>query len=410
MSKSIQNNKINRYAYVIVFVAFFTIFVSDYSAYQVPPLSHLIIPALNIDESQFAILFAAYMIPGIILCTVAGMLCDKFGARVCIGIALVFPTIAVIFRVFTTSYSAFYICMLTLGIIPAFVATVTPKLISNWMPPQKVSIMVGIALAGGTVGTTAAMSTSAIFPSLKTAFTTSAIFCTLAFVLWIVLIRDKPKEPISGSNISSDTPQVPLLEGLKKVITNKHMWLIGICMGLVLAPAVCTSTFLPRALQLERGMDAVAAGALSSVVTLGNIAGTIFGPIICMLIGKLKPYLFCTCMVMSIGIAFSWKITNSTLAVVCLFITGFAIAAVITQLISLPIFFKEIGPPLAGTAVGFVSTIRLVFAVVLPSYVITPITGNNFSLLFIIAGSLPIVASFLSLLIPDFFSKKSLPE
>ena len=407
MSNQNQNKKISRYAYVIVLCAFFTIFVSDYSAYQLPPLSHLIIPALNIDEAAFARLFAAYMIPGIILCTVAGLLCDKFGTRKCVGIALIIPTIAVIFRVFTTSYSAFYICMLTLGIIPAFVATATPKLIANWVPPEKVSIMVGIALAGGTVGTTTAMSTSAMYPSLEAAFMSSAIFCTLALILWSVFVRDKPKESINNNSLPYNTPQVPLITGLKTVITNKHMWLIGICMGLVLAPAVCISTFLPRALQLESGMDAVAAGAMSSVITLGNIAGTIFGPIICMLIGKIKPYLFCTSIISSFGIAFSWKISNNTLAVICLFITGFAIAAIITQLISLPVFFKEIGPTLAGTAVGFVSTLRLIFAVVLPSYVITPIIGNNFSLLFIVAGSLPILCSFLSLLIPDFFSKKS---
>lgn len=395
-----QSTKINRYSYVICACAFITYFVADYAGYQIPPLSHLVMPALDIDSIDFSRLFAAYMLPGALFCLIAGLLCDKFGTKRCIGISIIISATAAVFRVFASNFISFFFCMMLLGVMLFFISTNVIKIIAHWVPPNRISIFVGITIAGGPVGMTVAMSTSALFSSLRPALITSAICCVIVVFLWFIFMREKPKESDDTYHYVDNAPQVPLLEGLKVVLKNKHMWVIGICLGFVLSPAVCLTTFMPRALQLEHDMNAVTAGAMTSLIMLGNIAGSVFGPIICMFIGKLKPYIFCSSIIGALGVAFAWRFSGNVMIGIGLFISGFVIAALLAQLLSMPVLFKEIGPALGGTAVGFISTIRSSFAVVIPSYIIAPITGDNYYLLFLIAGGLLVLCAILSLKLP----------
>ena len=290
--------------------------------------------------------------------------------------------------------------MMLIGIMLFFISTNVTKIIAHWIPPNRISVFVGITIAGGPLGMTVAMSTSAFFNTLRPALITSASFCVVVVFLWFIFMRDKPKESEHTYHYIDNAPKVPLVEGLKVVLKNKHMWVIGICLGFVLSPAVCMTTFMPRALQLEHGMDAVTAGATTSLIMLGNIVGSICGPIICMFIGRLKPYIFISSIIGALGVAFAWRFSSNVMIGVGLFIAGFVIAALLAQLLSMPVLFKEIGPPLAGTAVGFISTIRSLFAVVIPSYIIAPITGDNYFILFLIAGGLLVLCALLSLKLP----------
>ena len=395
-----KSTKIDRYSYVICACAFITYFVADYAGYQIPPLSHLVMPALDIDNINFSRLFSAYMLPGALFCLVAGLLCDKYGTKKCIGVSIIISSIAAVLRVFASTFISFFFCMMLIGVMLFFISTNVTKIIAHWVPPNKISVFVGITIAGGPLGMTVAMSTSAFFETLRPALVTSAAFCVVVVFLWFIFMKDKPKESEHTYHYIDNAPQTPLVEGLKVVLRNKSMWVIGICLGFVLAPAVCMTTFMPRALQLEHGMDAVTAGAMTSIIMLGNIVGSICGPIICMLIGRMKPYIFCSSIIGALGVAFSWILPNKALIGAGLFIAGFVIAALLAQLLSMPVLFKEIGPALGGTAVGFISTIRSSFAVVIPSYIIAPITGDNYFLLFLIAGGLLILCALLSLKLP----------
>lgn len=401
MTDSNKNTKVDRYCFVICACAFITYFVADYAGYQVPPLSHLVMPALDIDGTQFSQLFSAYMLPGALFCLISGLLCDKFGARKTIGITIIISATAAVLRIFATNFISFYFSMMFIGIMLVFISVNVTKIIAHWIPPNKISIFVGITIAGGPMGMTVAMSTSAMFSSLRPALIASAVFCVIVVLLWYIFMRDKPKESKDVYRYEQTSAQVPIIQGLKVVVKSKDMWIIGICLGFVLAPAVCITTFMPRALLMYKGLDAVAAGAMTSIVMLGNIVGSICGPLICMFVGRLKPYIFCSSIIGALGVAFSWQFSNNILVAIGLFITGFVIAALLAQLLSLPVLFKEIGPPLAGTAGGFVATFRSAFAVILPSYVISPITGDNYTLLFMLAGGLLLLAALLSLKLPN---------
>ena len=65
--------------------------------------------------------------------------------------------------------------------------------------------------------------------------------------------------------------------------------LVGAALGLDMAATMCVLTFLPQVLQATRGFDPAAAGALSSVVTFGNLTGSILALMIYTRIGRFQP-------------------------------------------------------------------------------------------------------------------------
>ena len=81
-----------------------------------------------------------------------------------------------------------------------------------------------------------------------------------------------------------------------------------------------------------------------------------------------------------------WLVPNVILLGVAIIITGIAVGGQMPLLMSIPVRLKEIGPSYAGTAGGIVSTLQLLGAVTLPTYVIAPLAGGNFTTLFALSG------------------------
>lgn len=73
---------------------------------------------------------------------------------------------------------------------------------------------------------------------------------------------------------------------------------------------------------------------------------------------------------------------------------------------SFPALLPEIGPKYAGTATGIIATLELIGAVVIPTYIITPVAGTNFKLYFFMAGATMIICAFVILLLPELLKKE----
>lgn len=393
-----------KYMYVVLVCGFLLNFAANYPQYQLAPIAHLLMPQLDMTVSQFSSLFSSTLIPGILLGIGAGILCDKFGVKKCVSIAGAISLVAIIARIFVQNYIGMFICMVFSGIVMVFFNANISKIIGAWFPPEKIGTAVGIALAGSNCAMAVGMGTTAMLPSVKIAFTIAAIVSAAAFVVWVIFMKDKQPDAAA----MADAPGgVSATEGLKSVAKNRGVWIVGICAGLMMTAAMCISTFLPQALQTSKGMDAVAAGALSSVITVGNIFGSILGPLICVKMGKTRPYLFLFSVFVAVGTAFAWLAPAGAPIIICFFMTGFVTSATIAQLMSLPVLLPGVGSQLAGAAGGFVGTIQLILGVVLPSYIISPITGDNFMMLYLIAGALVLVGAFVSLMLPEIFGRRS---
>jgi hypothetical protein len=84
-----------------------------------------------------------------------------------------------------------------------------------------------------------------------------------------------------------------------------------------------------------------------------------------------------------------------------LILGGFLCSGILPLLLSLPMLLPEIGPVYAGSAGGIISTLRVLGAVVVPTFIVTPLSGLNPIVLFGLAA-----VCFALILIPALF----LPE
>jgi NNP family nitrate/nitrite transporter-like MFS transporter len=166
------------------------------------------------------------------------------------------------------------------------------------------------------------------------------------------------------------------------------------------------SSFLPTAL-VGRGIDSVAAGMYGSIMTIGCLIGTLLGPVIANALGKTKPAMVAFALIAALGGAFFWQLPAGFLLGAGMLVYGAAVSASIPLLMSLPVQLDEIGPVYAGTAGGFLATIQLIGAVVVPTYVITPIAGANMNLFFILSGGCMIITMLLIFFLPEVMKKRA---
>jgi fucose permease len=221
----------------------------------------------------------------------------------------------------------------------------------------------------------------------------SSIQLSLAF--WIIAMKN--------STVKSDTatPSLPIPKCLRVVISNLHVWIVGVCLMCILAANIAISSLLPTTLSKLRGVSSVAAGAYSTAITLGFLVGCLVTPIIASKLGRMKPLMFMFGLISAFGVAFAWMAPIGVFLWIGLFITGVTMGGLMPLLTSIPIQLSDIGPTYAGTAGGFTGTLELLGAVVIPTYIIAPIAGTNMNLFFLLGSICMIVLCVFVLFLPE---------
>lgn len=391
--------------FTIVFLAFLVSFIGSYPQFQLSPLSYLIIPNLGLTPTQFSSVFSASMIPGVLLGLISGLLCDKFGVKKCVNFAGIVASIGIVFRIWSFNYLSLLICMILSGVGATFISSNISKLLSKWFPPEKLGSMIGLVFAGTTASQVIGMSTTAYFPTIKSAFIVAGILSIVIAILWIIFAKESPSNNNTTEKMQNHSGNQSTVYNMKIVLFNKYIWFIGLGLLFVMASILTISPFLPLALQSDKGLTAQAAGLVSSVVLFGSLIGTVAGPMICEKLGNTKLFLFACGIISGLGIALVWTLPAGSAMMVVMFIIGFTSNSIIPIMVSLPIRLDGINFECAGTAGGVVATIQLLGAVIVPTYIIVPIASTNYSLLFILAGICLVMSGIVSLTLPNFEKK-----
>lgn len=129
-------------------------------------------------------------------------------------------------------------------------------------------------------------------------------------------------------------------------------------------------------------------------------------PIFFKYLKKKKAYIIAAGVVAALGILFAWRITDSTVVTfILLFITGFCGNGISPIITAMPVQDSGIGTKLGGTAGGFVATIQLGGSVIIPSYVIAPISQRadgspNFVIMFSLFAVMIVLFVILCMFLP----------
>lgn len=233
-------------------------------------------------------------------------------------------------------------------------------------------ISVALAMFSGTA-------TTALFPSDASAFIFSGVLCLVILIVWLMFARDKPER-------APGPPVLPATRYLDKAARSSGIWLAGVCMFFIMGCSMTFTSFLPNVLHNLRGIDPVMAGFYGSLATLGGVFGSFLGPVICNRIGVMKPYLVITSLLSAAAAFWSWQLPLGTPIVMALILSGFMQSAISPTILSLPVLLPEVGPIYAGSAGGIIATLTVLGAVLIPTFVITPLAGSNVTVLYGLAS------------------------
>ncbi|HEY3389817.1 MAG TPA: MFS transporter [Prolixibacteraceae bacterium] len=368
-------------------------FIGAYSQFQVPPLANKIIPALNLTNVQFSSIMTAPMLPAVLFSIIAGILADRFGVKRVVAVGLIIASAGILLRPLANNYLQMLIFMALAGFCNAFINANAAKMLGDWFPPEQISKAMGILLTSGTLGMTLGMGTAAMFPTVNSVYITTGVFCSAATIIWLAFMQNTPQKIEVQESIS-------VTQYILVAAKSKALWLVGVELMLILGCTMTLTGFLPKALAEVKGIDPVTAGLLSSMIMLGTLLSSLLSPIISQWIGLFRPYLVAIGLLSAFGTFFAWQV-NGVLIWVAMLLTGVGLGATMPIYMSFPMMLKEIGPVYAGSAGGLIATVQLIGAIVIPTYIITPLAGNNYNMIFGMAAMCMILMSILALFLPE---------
>ena len=148
----------------------------------------------------------------------------------------------------------------------------------------------------------------------------------------------------------------------------------------------------------QKGFSESVAGTFGTVLMIGSIFGSILVPAF---MPKLKnPGIALLILTLLVAGSTVCMVQLPTIGIyIASFFNGCLRSGIIAVIMSFPIMFKEIGPKYAGTAGGVISTLELVGAVLIPTYIVIPIAGGNMTMYFYLAAGFIAIAGVFNYLV-----------
>ena len=386
------------YRWVILAIMWATTFIAIASQFQLAALAYKIIPEFNLSSGQFAMVLTAPMLPAVLLSLAAGALADRFGVKNIVSIGFAFSVVGVYFRYAATNFGELFILMFFSGLCPALLNANAAKLLGAWFPREKMGTAMGIYFSSSGAGIGVALATTALFPSTKSAFITAGLVTLVVWILWMLLVKAKPEG-------IPDLPVMPVSKYIGVVASSRNIWLVGVALMFFMGANMTISGFLPNALNEVRGINPITAGFMASIVTFGTVLGSIVGPAVSDRIGRIKPFLAPVAVLGAIVMYLAWLAPQGASMWVLLGVLGILMGVSSPLFMSFPMLLPEIGPAYAGTAGGLIATLQLMGAVIIPSFIIAPIAGQNYDMLFALGSVSLLLVGIVAVFLPELGSK-----
>jgi NNP family nitrate/nitrite transporter-like MFS transporter len=373
--------------------------VGVYNQIVMGALGPMVIEHLGgISPAQFTNLMMAPLLCSVFLGLLSGNLGDRFGPTRVIAIALMGTVGGTVLRIFADTFVMAFISMLAIGLGAMVLGANLAKLLSAWFKPSQMGVAVAFNMFGAAGGTGIAQATGARFATVEAAFTFCAIMTAVAVVLFCLFVRDRPK----GAPVPPVSEQEKSSSLLGEVLRNPHVWLAGVTMMLFIGWQMTFASWLPTMLNDGKGVNLVTAGTYASAYAFGGLAGCIICPAIAARLGLMKPVIMVGGFAAGACSLLAWLLAPSFGFVVFIFLSGIGGAAVSCLITTAPALLPSVGPARAGTAGGLMGTLAPIGGYVIPSFIVVPIAGNNYTVMAII-GSVTIALVVVAMIgVPEF--------
>ena len=249
----------------------------------------------------------------------AGLLSDSLGPRKSVTFFLIIASAGSIIFGFAPTIKIAFLGRVMVGLGVSMVFIPTMKILSRWFHPHEFAFMTGILNAVGGIGVLAATWLLALMTLLfgwRISFELIGCFTFIIVVLVWLVVRDRPEdkgwpsiEELGKKKDGKVTPpakQIPLLEGARRVISEKYFWPVAIwfffdCGVFFAFGGLWGGPYLMHVY----GMSRAQAGTVLSMIAWGMIIGS---PPLGFLSDKVmksrkKPFILCN-LVLVIELAF----------------------------------------------------------------------------------------------------------
>ena len=274
-AKKAEINQTGR-AWVVATIAIIASILISANSNKLPATMSLVIPALGIDTGTAGNIMSLNGYVGFVLAFVAASIIMKFGTKKSTLMVLGCAVTGAVISAFATDYIVLVVGRLIEGVGYACIGTVVPVLFSEWFPPSKRGVPMGIFSVWVPLGSMFVMGTSGFFfteadpTSYHAVFWFVAALLAVITVVWAVAVRNPEVSYLdqeSGPN--AEKPKVS--EGFKSL----SCWVAMVAVAAFALGTACVMNFETLYMVQTMGMDQASANGMLNVANIAVVVGGI---------------------------------------------------------------------------------------------------------------------------------------
>lgn len=273
-------------AWVVAIVAILASILISVNSNKLPATASLVLPALGIDTTQLSFLMSLNGYVGFVLAFVAAGIIMKFGTKNATIMVLACALAGAVVSAFAPTYDLLMVGRLIEGVGYSCIGTVVPVLVSEWFPPNKRGVPMGIFSVWVPLGSMFIMGTSGFFfnvndpSSYHMVFWYVAVLLAVILVAWIIAARN-PEHSYLAEETGPNAPKPKVSEGFKSL----SCWIAMVAFAAFSLGTACVMNFETLYMVQTMGMDQAGANATFNLV---NVAVVIGGVVIGFVLNKVS--------------------------------------------------------------------------------------------------------------------------
>jgi len=363
--------KIMRFRWLIFIVLTLAYFFVYFHRLSLSIVANDLIADFSTTASVMGLLGSIYFYCYAFMQFPAGLLSDSLGPRKSVTFFLIIASAGSIIFGFAPTIKIAFLGRVMVGLGVSMVFIPTMKILSRWFHPHEFAFMTGILNAVGGMGVLAATWLLALMTlhfGWRISFELIGCCTFIIVVLVWLVVRDRPEDKgwpsiekldkKKDDKVTPPTKQIPLLEGARRVISEKYFWPVAIwfffdCGVFFAFGGLWGGPYLMHVY----GMSRAQAGTVLSMIAWGMIIGS---PPLGFLSDKVmksrkKPFILCN-LVLVIELVFL-SIYPAGLPHITLYILFFIFSVCSSSVVIFGFtIIKELFPmEIAGTSTGMVN-------------------------------------------------------
>jgi len=245
---------------------------------------------LNLNYAEIGLIWGGVSIGAAAFMFIGGMLGDRFGTRVVVGVACFLVAISSLLRGTVNSFIALAIFMALFGVAEAVAEGSLSKKVVTAFKGKSLGLINGIQFSGFYLGGAISMMVSAtilspMFGGWRGVMHLYGIIAIIIGILWVVAIRDIP------TTSSAEPTGRSLSKTILRVIHSRDLWLDGIALLMLFFSIGGIMGYTPIYLINVKGMEIGEASNMASAFLWGGIIGGLALPVLSDRVGRKIVYI-----------------------------------------------------------------------------------------------------------------------